>query len=174
VRFTAELVPGEEALVFTGGSPLRPDVSGPGYWVFAPARLAGGGEIVIERGFVPESLKEPRKRAAGELNSPIDMVGFMRWPETPTWFTPPADPAHNLWFARDHRLMAVARNWGDVAPFYIDLERPEPPGSLPHPGPLEVHLPDDHLQYAITWFGLAAVVAATFGFWLRGRLADSE
>ncbi|MGB9316954.1 MAG: SURF1 family cytochrome oxidase biogenesis protein, partial [Pseudolabrys sp.] len=42
VAFPAEFLDGEEALVYTAGSPLRPDVKGPGYWVFAPARLAGG------------------------------------------------------------------------------------------------------------------------------------
>jgi surfeit locus 1 family protein len=174
VRFAAELVPGARALVFTSGSPLRPDVSGPGYWVFALARLRAGGQIVIDRGFVPEGRQDPATLAAGEANGLIDMVGFMRWPEAPRWFTPQPDPAHNLWFLRDHRRMADAKNWGEVAPFYIDLESPQPPGGLPRAGPLEVHLPDDHLQYAITWFALAAAVAITFGFWLRGRLVSSE
>src|SRR5207302_4827788 len=54
VQFAAEIFPNEEALVFTSGSAFRPDVSGPGYWVFAPARLPGGGLIVVDRGFVPE------------------------------------------------------------------------------------------------------------------------
>ncbi len=61
--------------------------------------------------------------------------------------------------------MAQALGWGEVAPFYIDLEGPVPPSGWPRPGPLEVHLRDQHLEYAITWFGLAAVVAAAFGFW---------
>ena len=53
VAFPAEFLDGEEALVYTAGSPLRPDVKGPGYWVFAPARLAGGSIILVNRGFVP-------------------------------------------------------------------------------------------------------------------------
>jgi cytochrome oxidase assembly protein ShyY1 len=56
-----------------------------------------------------------------------------------------------------------------VAPFYVDLESPAPPSGIPKPGPLHVHLKDDHLQYAITWFGLALVVAAAFGFWVAGQ-----
>ena len=51
--------------------------------------------------------------------------------------------------------MARALDWPNVAPFYIDLEQPVPPNGIPKPGPLEVHLKDDHLQYAITWFTLA-------------------
>src|SRR5262245_54755397 len=54
VAFEAELRPDQEALVYTVGSPLRTDISGPGYWVFAPARLTDGTTVVINRGFVPE------------------------------------------------------------------------------------------------------------------------
>src|SRR5262249_14101731 len=53
-----------------------------------------------------------------------------------------------------------------VAPFYVEQEAPAPPGGLPQPGRLVVALPDDHLQYALTWYGLAAVLAAVFGAWL--------
>ncbi len=65
--------------------------------------------------------------------------------------------------------MAQALGWADlhrVAPFYIDLEGPVPPGGVPKPGPLQVSLKNDHLQYAITWFLLAAAVSIAFAFWL--------
>ena len=65
--------------------------------------------------------------------------------------------------------MATAEGWGEVAPFYIDLESPPPSSGLPKPAPLQVHLKDDHLQYALTWFGLALVVAATFIAWAFGQ-----
>jgi len=54
-----------------------------------------------------------------------------------------------------------------VAPFYIDLETPVPESGLPKPGPLTVHLKDDHLQYAITWFALAGAVVIALGVWMR-------
>jgi surfeit locus 1 family protein len=174
VRFAAEVLPNEEALVFTSGSAFRPDVSGSGYWVFAPARLAGGGLIVVDRGFVPEGRQDKATRAAGEVGGVIDMVGVMRWPESPAWFTPQADPGHNLWFLRDPRAIAQAKSWGEVAPFFIELESPQPPGGLPRPGPLKADLPDDHLQYAMTWFGLAIVLAVCFAFWLRSRWREGE
>jgi surfeit locus 1 family protein len=169
VRFAAEFVPGEEALIFTSGSAFRPDVSGPGYWVFAPARLAGGGVVVVNRGFVPEGRQDPATRAAGEVGALVAMVGVMRWPEAPGWFTPAADTGRNLWFVRDQLAIAAARHWGEVAPFFIELESPQPPGGLPRAGPLTVNLANDHLQYAITWFGLAAVLAIAFAFWARSR-----
>ena len=173
VRFTAQILPHEEALVFTSGSTFRPDVSGPGYWVFAPAGLSGGGLVVVDRGFVPEGRQDQATRAAGEVAGRIDMIGVMRWPEAPGLFTPAADPGHNLWFVRDPKAIAQAKNWGEVAPFFIELESPSPPGGLPQPGPLKVNLPDDHLQYALTWFGLAAVLAGSFAFWLWGRWRES-
>ena len=67
--------------------------------------------------------------------------------------------------------MAAAKGWGEVAPFYVDEESPAPPGGLPRPGTLKVNLPNDHFQYALTWFGLAGVIVVMFGIWLatRGR-----
>jgi cytochrome oxidase assembly protein ShyY1 len=65
--------------------------------------------------------------------------------------------------------MARSLGWGEVAPFYIDLEHPLPSSGIPKPGPLQVHLKDDHLQYAITWFALAGAVLVAFGFWLAGK-----
>jgi len=143
-------------------------VSGSGYWVFAPARLAGGGLIVVDRGFVPEGRQDKATRAAGEVAGVIDMVGVMRWPESPGWFIPQADPGHNLWFLRDPRAIAQAKNWGEVAPS-SSTRKPAAPWGLAAPGPAQVDLPDDHLQYAMTWFGLATVLAVCFAFWLRSR-----
>src|SRR5258707_11610602 len=69
--------------------------------------------------------------------------------------------------------MARERGWDEggqkIAPFYIDLEQPVPANGIPKPGSLEVHLKDDHLQYAITWFALAGAVVIAFGVWVRGQ-----
>jgi len=179
VRASAQFLPGEmgEALVFTSGSNFRPDVSGPGHWVmaltrvFLPAQIIGG-TIVVNRGFVPEGRREEAADAAPP--GAVDIVGTIRWPELPGSFTPAADPAHNLWFARDVAAIAKAKNWGGVAPFYIELESPAPLSGFPRPGPLKVNLPDDHLQYALTWFGLATVLAVSFAFWLRSRWRERQ
>jgi surfeit locus 1 family protein len=171
VKFSATLVPGAEALVYAGGSALRSDASGPGYWVFAPARLPSGDTVVVNRGFVPEGRQDPATRRAGELLGPVEMVGVLRWPEPRGTFAPADDRAKNLWFVRDQTAMAAAKGWGPVAPFFIELESPQPPGGLPHPDTLKPNLRNEHLQYALTWYGLAAVVVAMFAFWLRSRRA---
>ncbi len=172
VQFRATFDNAREALVFASATAFRPDVSGPGYWVFAPARLADGSVVMVNRGFVPDGRKDPKSRPDGELSGPVAIAGAMRWPDTRHWFTPNDDPAHNLWFARDPLAIAAAKNVGPVAPFYVEEEAPVPPGGLPQPGRLVVSLPDNHLQYAITWFGLAAVLAGvyvSYAFSLRGR-----
>lgn len=169
VKFSAALVPGAEALVYTSGSALRSDVSGPGYWVLAPARLAAGGLIVVNRGFVPEGRQDPATRPAGEITGSAELVGVMRWPEPRGTFSPNDEPARNLWFVRDPVGIASAKGWGDVAPFLVELESPRPPGGLPRAGALKVNLRNEHLQYAITWYGLALVVVVMFAFWFRAH-----
>jgi len=166
VTVTAEFGNDKEALVYTTGSSLRAD-SGPGYWVFAPARFPGG-TVMVNRGFVPEDRKDPATRRAGDIAGPVTVVGVMRWPELPGLFTPAGEPAKNLWFSRDSTAIAAAKGVGPVAPFYIDLESPPAPGGFPLAGVLRPAFPNNHLGYAVTWFGLAAVLAASFTVWAAG------
>jgi surfeit locus 1 family protein len=167
VAVTAEFLNDKEGLVYTGGSTLREDGGGPGYWVFTPARLADGSVVMVNRGFVPEARKDPGSRRDGEIAGPVAMVGVLRWPEPPSLFAPKADPAHNLWFVRDSAAIAAAKGIS-AAPFYVELESPQPPDGLPHAAPLKPNLPNNHLQYALTWFGLAAVLIGVFVAWLFG------
>jgi surfeit locus 1 family protein len=167
VTFPAEFIPGEYALVYTAGSAFRPDIQGAGYWVFAPARLSGGSIVVVNRGFVP---LEQKNAAASAPQGTIDIVGVLRWPEKPGLFTPKDEPQNNLWYTRDPKAIAAAKTWDVAAPFYIDMESPVPPGGLPKPGRLVVALPDNHLQYALTWFGLALGLAGVYIVWLAKRV----
>ena len=171
VHFPAEFLHEQEALVYTVGSALRPDVSGPGYWVFTPARLPGGSVVMVNRGFVSEGLQNPRAREEGQTTGVVELVGAMRWPEPRGWFAPKDDPQRNVWFARDHRAIAEWKILSEVAPFYVEQEAPVPPGGIPKPGSLTVKLRNDHLQYALTWFGLAAVLLVVFVIWAVGASA---
>ena len=174
VTFRAAVENGQEALVFAGASAFRPETSGTGYWVFTPARLSDSARVVVNRGFVPEANKDPARRAAGLVDSPIDIVGVLRWPEHGGWFTPAGDPVRNLWFARDQLAIASAKGWGNVAPFYVEQEAPMPAGGLPQPAKITVNLPNNHLQYAITWFGLAVVLTAVFIAFARARRREEK
>jgi surfeit locus 1 family protein len=168
VTFTAQFDHAAEALLYGAASAFRPDVSGPGDWVFTPARLPDGSIVMIDRGFVPEDHKDPTSRAEGQIAGPVTIVGALRWPETRHWFTPVDDAAHNLFFTRDPQAIASAKGLGPVAPFYIEQEAPVPPGGLPSPGKIVVNLPNNHLQYIVTWYGLAAALVGVYLTWVFG------
>jgi surfeit locus 1 family protein len=167
VRLHGAFVPGESALVFTSGSALRPDISSPGYWVLSPLRTDGGRIVVVNRGYVAG------KNAPPPPSGDIDLTGALRWPDEDGMFTPANDPAHNLWYSRDPVGIAAAKGWSKdgekVTPFFVEQETPQL-ANAPRVGPLVVHLRDNHLQYAITWFGLAGGLAGVYLVWLRGRL----
>ena len=174
VVFRATFDHSQEAFVYTVGSALRSDVTERGYWVFAPAKLADGRTVVVNRGFVPEDREDPRTRAAGQVEGAVEIVGVLRRPETRGMFTPNDDPAHDVWYLRDHRLIAAAKGWGEVGWLFVDQDSPPAPGGLPRASPLTAHLRNEHLQYALTWFGLAGVFAVGFAFWVRSRLAGQS
>ncbi len=173
VTFIATYRRAPDAMVYSAGSAVRGDVSGPGTWAFLPARLPSGASIVVNAGFVPNAMqaREVQDRAVAKLltGAPAKLTGYLRFPERPGLFTPAAEPNKRLWFARDHIDMAKQLGWGRVAPFYVDLEQPLPAGGIPKPGPLTPHLRDEHMQYAITWFSLAVLVLIAFAVWARGR-----
>jgi len=177
VTFTATYAREPDAMVYSAGSAVREDVAGPGTWAFLPAKLASGETVVINTGFVENTMQdrgvEDRAVARFAGDQPVTLTGYLRFPESAGTLTPTANTAKRLWFVRDVGAMAQALSWGqekrDVAPFYIDLESPVPPNGIPKPGPLVVHLKDDHLQYAITWFTLAFAVVIAFGIWWKRR-----
>jgi cytochrome oxidase assembly protein ShyY1 len=173
VSFTATYQSRLDAMVYSSGSAIRDDISGPGTWAFIPARLADGEIVAVNAGFMPNTMqdRDQQDRAVARLitNEPVMLTGYIRFPEAAGVLTPAQDRAKRLWFTRDHLAMAQALGWNKVAPFYIDLEAPVPLSGIPKPGPLQVHLKDDHLQYAITWFGLAGAVVIAFAVWLRAQ-----
>src|SRR3954469_11630931 len=173
VSFTATYAKLPDAMVYSAGSAVREDVSGPGTWAFLPARLPSGETVVIEAGFVANTMQDRsvEDRAVKKLvtGQEVSFTGYLRFPEAPGWLTPAENRDKRLWFVRDHVAIASALGWGAVAPFYVDLEQPAPENGIPRPGPLDVHLKDDHLQYAITWFTLAGAVLIAFAVWARGR-----
>jgi cytochrome oxidase assembly protein ShyY1 len=177
VSLTATYARLPDAMVYSAGSAVREDASTPGTWAFLPARLASGETVVIDTGFVENTMQDRsvEDRAVAKLvtGEPVTLTGYLRFPEGAGMLTPAPSRDKRLWFVRDHLAMAGMLGWGtenrNIAPFYIDLETPVPSNGIPKPGPLRVHLKDDHLQYAITWFTLAFAVAIAFAVWWRRR-----
>jgi surfeit locus 1 family protein len=155
-----------EALVFRGSG--REAGEGPGYLVLAPLLLPDGAAVIINRGFVPSAAKDPASHApqAGE----VTVTGLMREPEPRNLFTPADQPDKNLWFTRDPGAIAADFGLTRAAPFSVDADSSGDPKALPRGGTTVIAFPNNHLAYALTWFGLAAALAGVFGSWAWTRI----
>jgi surfeit locus 1 family protein len=142
-----------------------------GFDVLTPLHEADGRTLFVNRGFVPTELKDPTKRAAGQPSGTVRVAGWLRLPpeRKPNWFIPDNRPSEGDWFWVDLRAMAAADGLAKVAPFYIEADATANPGGWPKGGATLPALPNDHLQYALTWFSLA--VAAIVIYLLSQRRA---
>lgn len=138
----------------------------PGLQVLTPLRLTDGRIVFVDRGFIPSALKNPAKRSAGQLAGPVRVTGLLRLPHgRPGWLVPNNRPDLNYWFWVDLPALAEATGLSDVASFYIDADATPNPGGWPKGGVTPINLPNDHLQYAITWFALAVAAVAVYVVW---------
>jgi surfeit locus 1 family protein len=142
-----------------------------GFHVITPLRLADGRVLLVDRGWIPGNLKDPAKRREGELMGTVTVEGLLRLGRTerPNWFVPENRCDINYWFWIDIAGMARCGGLHDVLPFTVDAGPAPNPGGYPRGGITRVALPNDHLQYAITWFGLAFAMAIAFGVWWRAQ-----
>ncbi len=143
----------------------------PGWHVITPLNGVEGDLVLIDRGFVPNGLRDPSSRAAGQLEGDVDVTGLVRLPESPGPFTPDNDPDANRWFWRDLSSMTYSMfptATMDPAPFFVEAEKSDVPGGWPEGGQTHLELPNNHLQYAITWFLLAGAVIVIYLVYVRG------
>ena len=126
---------------------------GPGHWVLTPLRLATGEQVLINRGFVPLDAK-PAAAPAGELT----VSGLLRLTEPGGSLLRKNEPALGRWYSRDVQAMAAQLGL-PLQPYFIDQDSHGAPEDWPVGGLTVVHFPNNHLQYAITWFALALLCA---------------
>jgi surfeit locus 1 family protein len=143
---------------------------GAGYWVITPLTLADGTSVMINRGFVPTDKRDLNSRLEGQVAGPVKITGLLRLDEPGGTFIKSNDPANDRWYSRDVNAMAAKRGVSDIAPYFIDADATPNPGGLPVGGLTQVSFPNNHLQYALTWFALAAMVAGLLVFVLRSEL----
>jgi surfeit locus 1 family protein len=146
------------------------DPWGAGYRVIVPMTLAEGAEgrrILVDLGYVPQEMKDPADRpgplGAGPDSPPVEVTGLLLWPRETDRFTPAPDRGRNIWFARDVAAMAAELGTEPV----LVVAQSNGSAEWPKPAPPGTDLPNRHLEYAITWFGLAAVWAGMTIFWIR-------
>lgn len=147
-----------------------------GFYVYTPLRLADGRVVLVNRGFVPYDLKDAAKRPGGQIPGAVTVTGLARNPlaAKPSFVVPENSSVENIFYWKDRDAMASSTGLptGEAAlvPFFIDAGPGAAPGGWPQGGVTIVDLPNSHLQYAFTWYGLAAALVAVMGSWLwRGR-----
>ena len=151
-----------EALIYRTSGKVAGAMVQPGYWVMTPLRLADGARILVNRGFIGLDSKDRASRAAGRGEGEVSITGLLRAPEPRGTFTPPDNPGKAEWFTRDPLAIAAALRLERAAPFSIDeVAHAAPPGE-PAGGATIVDIPNNHLSYALTWFGLAATLLGVF------------
>ncbi len=134
-----------------------------GYRLITACRLAEGpyGSILVDRGFIPMPGDDQPKPIPGKTID-VPVVGVLRSPDAKTFATAPNQPAANLWYWRDIPGMARALGVQRPAPVFLMLESPAPAGMTPRPAAVPTNIPNNHLGYAVTWFGLAAALAGVY------------
>ncbi len=159
-----------EAHVFRPLMEAKGPAHGLGFLVLTPLRLASGAHVIVNRGFVPSDKADAATRHAGQFEGPVTVTGLMREPEPRNYFTPADEPARDLWFTRDPAAIAQVYQLDRPAPFTIDADASPVPGGLPQGGETVLDIPNNHLSYALTWFGLALGLAGVFAVYAARRL----
>lgn len=143
-----------------------------GYYVYTPLLLADGRYLFVNRGFIPYELKDVSKRAAGQVAGVVRITGLSREPlyEKPSALLPDNDPAKNIFYWKDIKAMQASAGLPQgaaVVPLFVDADDAPNPGGLPVGGVTLIDLPNSHLQYAVTWYGLAAALVGVVFTWMR-------
>ncbi|MBS3648246.1 SURF1 family protein [Pseudaminobacter sp. 19-2017] len=145
-----------------------------GFYVYTPLRLTWGRYVFVNRGFVPYENKDPATRPMSQPTGEAVVKGLARNPvlQKPSMLVPDNDPAKNIFYWKDLNAMAGGIYLplrSVILPFSIDADATPNEGGLPIGGVTIINFPNNHLQYAFTWFGLAAALAGVMLVWLVGR-----
>ncbi|HZF85890.1 MAG TPA: SURF1 family protein [Burkholderiaceae bacterium] len=142
---------------------------GAGFWVLTPLQRDDGTWVLVNRGFVPPDRRDPARRSPPPTGE-VHVQGLLRLSEPGGGFLRRNDPAADRWHSRDVAAIAAARGLpaDRVAPYFVDAEAA--PGAAadasPVPGLTVIRFSNNHLVYAITWYGLALMAAAA-GWYVR-------
>ena len=169
VRIEGRFLAGREARVVALVGAPHGRWSGPGHWAMTPLERADGSIVWINRGFVPQGREAEASPAPDGV---VTIAGVARRTEPRGAFTPADEPARGVWFVRDPVALAAAQGLPleRVAPYTIDAgASATTPSGLPQAGETRVSFPNDHLGYALTWYGLAATCVGVFAAVAWGR-----
>ncbi|MBI1621993.1 SURF1 family protein [Aquamicrobium zhengzhouense] len=142
-----------------------------GFYVYTPLELTDGRLVLVNRGFVPYELKEPSTRVQGQVEGIVNVTGLARaeLDGKPSVIVPDNDLTKNVFYWKDLQAMAETTGVGqpeDYLRLFIDANDTANPGGLPVGGVTMISLPNSHLEYALTWYSLAAVLVGVLGVWV--------
>ncbi|NJO36762.1 MAG: SURF1 family protein [Rhizobiales bacterium] len=128
-----------------------------GHHVLTPVVRQQGLPVLVDRGWVPADKAHPAARPKGQVAGEVTVRGIARYrlDDQPGLFTPDNAPADRRWYSYD--LEAMAGSLGiELAPIVVEADDTPVPGGLPIGGRTAMTLANNHLHYALTWYGLAA------------------
>ena len=147
----------------------------PGYHLVTPFRLPEGRTVLVDRGWIPLDRKTADKRAAGNVGGPVTLDGVIRLNGTQTWFVPDNRPDLNFFFWVDLPAMAkLAALPNTETRYFVEAGPALNPGGFPIGGQTRINLPNDHLQYAITWFCLAIALSVIYVLYHRQKEKEAN
>ena len=152
-----------------------PGRSGPGWHVYTPLKLADERVLWVNRGFLPTHLRDPALRRSGLPLGATTVVGLARSAGVQGVFTPDNDISGNQWYWRDLPAMAASaydKTQVTTLPFFVDAAAQSTPDQWPKGGVTRIKLSNRHLEYALTWFGLAGALAGVFAVYAWGRFRN--
>jgi surfeit locus 1 family protein len=143
------------------GADVRDLPSGPtmGARLVEPMDRPGADPVLVDRGWLPTG--------AHPAPAPSVIEGYVRAPETPGAFSATDNPGQHLFYTLNPAAIGKALGLARVAPFTLVALGPVVPGVFPQPATALPRPPNDHLNYAITWFSLAATLAVIFTLYAR-------
>lgn len=159
-----------EVQVYTVLSDAKGSFSGAGYWILTPLQRNDGSIVVVNRGFVPLEKKDPSTRVDGKIEGAVRVTGLLRAPEQTNFFTPANDPKRGAWYSRKPNEIERAFGLRNVLPFMLDATGDYRAGQLPQPNETKVSFTNNHLGYALTWYGLACTLIGVFSAFAWQRL----
>ena len=143
------------------GSDVRDLPGGPaiGAQLIEPLDRPGQDPVLVDLGWVPTGMTV----APGGTT----IEGYVRQPDRPGLFSPADDAAGRRFFTLDPAPIAASLGIAHAAPFTLVAIGAVQPGVFPQPAETLPRPPNDHLNYALTWFGLALSLVAVFAVYVR-------
>jgi surfeit locus 1 family protein len=135
----------------------------PGHHVLTPLVRENGPAVLIDRGWVPLDRAHPLARGEGQVPGQVTITGIARYraDDRPGWLTPANEPDERIWYGYDLDALETATDLA-LLPVVVEADATANPGGLPVGGQTRIELPNRHLQYVVTWYGLALTLIGVY------------